>query len=61
MLDRVDDAAKALAAAAVVLDKEPATRATAEIWLMAAAVLQNLGDQDQSRRAYQRAMECGGV
>jgi tetratricopeptide (TPR) repeat protein len=61
MLGRVDEAAGAIDVATKVLTKEPATRTTAEIWLMAAAVLQNVGDQEGSRLAYQRAMECGGV
>ena len=61
MLNRVDEAARALKAAAEALAKEPTNRLTAELWLMAAAVWQDLGDQKSSRQAYQRAMECGGV
>jgi len=61
MLSRNGEAASALNAAAEALRKEPPNRTTAEVWLMAADVWQALGDQEQSRAAYQRAMECGGV
>lgn len=61
MLDRAEDAAAALQAAAEALAKEQPNRGTAEIWLMVASVYQAMGDQEGSRAAYQRAMECGGV
>lgn len=61
MLGRNDDAATALNAAAAALVKEAPNRLTAEVWLMAAEVWQALGDQAQSREAFQQAMEWGGV
>jgi len=61
MLGRNDEAATALNIAANTLAEEPLNRMTAEVWLMAAEVWQALGDQEQSREAFQRAMECGGV
>ncbi|MEV5413264.1 helix-turn-helix transcriptional regulator [Thermopolyspora sp. NPDC052614] len=61
MLGRVNDADATLKTTVEVLAHEPATRTTAETWLMVAAVLQGIGDPEGSQLAYQRAMECGGV
>lgn len=61
MLDRKNDAASAIRSATAVLINEPQTKGTAETWLTVAAVLQSMGDHEESRMAYQRAMECSGV
>jgi tetratricopeptide (TPR) repeat protein len=60
-LGRPQDAAPEVKAAMELLETLPATRFHTENWLMAAAVLEELDDQEGSRRAYQRAMESGGV
>lgn len=60
-LNQRDEAIAAVESAMSVLADQPPTKKTAETWLKAAAVLQELGDYEGSRVAYQRAMECGGV
>ena len=60
-LGRAHDATVEVKAAVELLDVLPATRLNSESWFAAAAMLEELGDQEESRRAYQRAMESGGV
>jgi Tetratricopeptide repeat./Helix-turn-helix. len=60
-LGRPQDAAVEAKAATELLDELPATRINTENWLTAASVLEEVGDHEESRRAYQRAMESGGV
>ena len=61
LLGAENDAAAEVKAAIELLEDEPRSRMTAESWLMAAAVLEGLGDQEGSAMAYGRAMACGGL
>jgi len=61
MLNQREEATAAVRSAADVLVNEPRTKSTAETWLEAAALLQELGDYEGSRTAFQHAMECSGV
>ena len=61
LLGRENDAAADVKAAIALLEEEPISRMTAESWLMAAAVLEGLGDQEGSAIAYGHAMTCGGL
>lgn len=61
LLGHETDAAAQVKAAMELLEEEPRSRMTAESWLMAAAVLEGLGDQEGSTLAYGRAMTCGGL
>jgi transcriptional regulator with XRE-family HTH domain/predicted negative regulator of RcsB-dependent stress response len=61
MLGRIQEATAAIESAMDVLAGEPQNKMTAETWLGVAAVLQGTGDNEGSKLAYQRAMECSGV
>jgi len=60
-LSRPQDAAIEVKAAIELLGTLPATRLNSESWFEAASMLEKLGDHEESRAAYQRAMEGGGV
>jgi tetratricopeptide (TPR) repeat protein len=44
-----------------LLNRLPSSRITAENWMAAAALLEELAEPERSILAYQRAMECGGL
>jgi tetratricopeptide (TPR) repeat protein len=60
-LGRPHDAAVEVKSATELLDTLPPTRFNTENWLTAAGALEELGDQESSRAAYQRAMERNGL
>ncbi len=61
LLDRRAEASIEVHEAMKWLETQPASRFNTESWITAAVTLEQLGDQEASAIAYQRAMECGGL
>ncbi|TQM74896.1 helix-turn-helix domain-containing protein [Thermopolyspora flexuosa] len=61
LLQRRTEALTEINEAEKLLNRLPSSRITAENWMAAAALLEELAEPERSILAYQRAMECGGL